>query len=88
MEILDYYKIQLRGKRMAVLGRSLVIGKPVSMMALAKNATVTICHSRTGDEAMRNICRESDILIAAAGQAGMVDEGYVREGQVLSLIHI
>lgn len=83
MEILDHYKIQLRGKRVAVLGRSLVIGKPVSMMALAKNATVTICHSRTGDETMRNICRESDILIAAAGQAGMVDEGYVREGQVI-----
>lgn len=83
MELLDCYGIELEGKRVAVLGRSLVIGKPVSMMALAKNATVAICHSRTGKEQMAAICRESDILIAAAGQAGMVDKAFVREGQVI-----
>lgn len=83
MEVLEHYGISLSGKRTAVLGRSLVIGKPVAMLAMEKNATVTICHSKTGEEAMKAICGESDVLIAAMGRAAMIDESYIREGQII-----
>lgn len=83
MEILSHYNIDLTGKKTAVLGRSLVIGKPAAMMAMEKNATVTVCHSKTGKEKMKAICKESDILIAAMGRAGMIDESYIRQGQVV-----
>jgi methylenetetrahydrofolate dehydrogenase (NADP+)/methenyltetrahydrofolate cyclohydrolase len=71
IELLDHYGYELKGKKVVVVGRSLVIGKPVSMMALARHATVTICHSRTEDLAA--VCRTADILIVAAGKAGLVD---------------
>lgn len=83
IEMLDHYGIELTGKRIAVLGRSLVIGKPVAMMAMEKNATVTTCHSRTGEKAMAEICRESDIIIAAMGRAAMIDSRYIKEGQIV-----
>ena len=72
IELLDHYGIELKGKRAAVIGRSLVIGKPVAMMLLQKNATVTICHTRTVD--MPSVCRGAEIIIAAAGKAGVVDK--------------
>ena len=81
MEILDYYGVDCAGKRAAVIGRSLVIGKPVAMMLLAKNSTVTICHTKTAD--MPAVCREADILIAAAGRAGVVDAAYTNPEQVV-----
>ena len=68
---------------MAVLGRSLVIGKPVAMMTMEQNATVTTCHSRTGADNMKKICSESDIVIAAMGRAKMIDGSYFGEGQVV-----
>ncbi len=83
MEILDHYQIDLTGKRTAVLGRSLVIGKPVAMMTMEKNATVTICHSRTGAAEMERICQQSDILIAAMGRAAMIGSRHVKPGQVI-----
>ena len=83
MEILAHYGIDLTGKKTAVLGRSLVIGRPAAMLAMEKNATVTVCHSRTGKEEMKNICKESDILIAAMGKAAMVDADYIKEGQIV-----
>lgn len=83
MEILDHYGIDLTGKKTAVLGRSLVIGKPAAMMAMERNATVTVCHSRTGKEEMEKICRESDVLIAAMGRAAMVNGAYIKEGQTV-----
>lgn len=83
MEILDFYDIDLTGKKIAVLGRSLVIGKPVAMLAMERNGTVTVCHSRTGADEMEKICRESDILIAAMGKAAMIDNHYVKEGQTI-----
>lgn len=83
MEIADHYGIDFSGKKVAVLGRSLVIGKPVAMMAMERNATVTVCHSRTGAENMKKICSESDILIAAMGRAAMVDADYIGQGQVV-----
>lgn len=83
MELLAHYGVDLTGKKTAVLGRSLVIGKPAAMMAMEKNATVTVCHSRTGKEEMKKICKESDVLIAAMGRAAMVDAGYIKEGQIV-----
>ena len=81
MELLDYYGIDPAGKRIAVIGRSLVIGKPVSMMLQARNATVTMCHSKTVD--LPGVCRQADILIVAVGRAGMVDAGFVNPNQVV-----
>ncbi len=81
MEILDHYGINCTGKKAVVVGRSLVVGKPVAMMLLKKNATVTVCHTRTVD--MPSIVKEADIVIVAAGKAGVVDGSYLRSGQVV-----
>lgn len=81
MKVLEHYQIPIQGKRAVVIGRSLVIGKPVSMMLLRKNATVTICHTRTVD--IEKIAREADILVAAAGKAGVVDGSFVSPGQTV-----
>lgn len=81
MEILSYAGIDLTGKKTAVIGRSLVIGKPVAMMLMKKNATVTICHTKTVNTPQ--ICRESEIIVAAAGSAKMVDASFVSDGAVI-----
>ncbi|MGE4353706.1 MAG: bifunctional 5,10-methylenetetrahydrofolate dehydrogenase/5,10-methenyltetrahydrofolate cyclohydrolase [Oscillospiraceae bacterium] len=81
MEILDHYGIDCKGKKAVVIGRSLVVGKPAAMMLIKKNATVTICHTRTVD--MPSVCREADILIVAAGKAGVVGADYVSPGQIV-----
>ena len=81
IELLDHYGIELAGKRAAVIGRSLVIGKPVSMMLQQRNATGTMCHTKTVD--MPSVCREAEIIIAAAGKAGVVDATYAVSGQVV-----
>ena len=81
LELLDYYGISPAGKRVAVVGRSLVIGRPVAMMLQSRDATVTMCHSKTADLAAA--CREADIVVAAAGQAGLIDASCVRAGQVV-----
>ena len=81
IEILDYYQIPIKGVRTAVLGRSLVIGKPVSLLLLNRHATVTICHSRSEDLAA--MCRENDIVVAAIGKMEMLDGKYFRAGQTV-----
>ncbi|MBQ4039801.1 MAG: bifunctional 5,10-methylenetetrahydrofolate dehydrogenase/5,10-methenyltetrahydrofolate cyclohydrolase [Oscillospiraceae bacterium] len=81
IEILDHYGVELKGKKVCVIGRSLVIGKPVSMMALGKNATVTICHSRT--ENLAETVKAADVVIAAVGKAGFVTADMLREGQTV-----
>ena len=81
MEILDHYGIDCKGKKAVVIGRSLVVGKPAAMMLMAKNATVTICHTRTVDPAA--VCREADIIISAAGVLGSLTKDYVSEGQIV-----
>lgn len=81
IELLEHYGIALQGKKAVVIGRSLVIGKPVAMMLLKKNATVTICHTRTID--MPAVCREAEVLIVAAGKAEIVGKDYFREGQIV-----
>lgn len=81
MEILKYYDIPLAGRRAAVLGRSLVIGRPVSQLLMRENATVTVCHTRTRELAEE--LRRADIIVAAAGHAGAVGADAVREGQII-----
>ena len=70
IEILDHAGIDLTGKRVTVVGRSLVIGKPVAMLLIQKNATVTVCHTRTRD--LAKTCQQAEVLIAAAGKANMI----------------
>ena len=81
IEILKGYDIDLKGKNVALIGRSMVIGKPLSMMLLKEDATVTVCHTKTSD--VPGICRNADIIISAAGHAGIVGPEYVRQGQVI-----
>jgi len=81
MDILKFYDIPLKGKKAVVLGRSLVVGKPVAMLLLREHATVTICHSRT--ENLPAVCADADVLIAAVGRAKMVKADFVKPGQVV-----
>lgn len=81
IEVLDHYGYDLTGARVTVVGRSLVIGKPVSMMLQARNATVTMCHTRTRDLAAE--CRDAEILVVAAGHIGTVGADAVAPGQVV-----
>lgn len=81
IEILKANNISIEGKRAAVIGRSMVIGKPLSMLLLKENATVTICHTRTKE--LPEICWQAEILVAAAGKAGMVEESWVSDGAVV-----
>ena len=81
MEILDYYDIDLTGKKVAVIGRSLVVGKPAAMMVMKKNGTVTVCHTKTLH--MEEITREADVLLVAAGKPETIGRDFVREGQIV-----
>lgn len=81
IELLDFYGYELKGKRATVIGRSLVVGKPVSMLLLARHATVTICHTRTAD--LPAAAKNAEILICAAGKAGMVGAELVSPGQTV-----
>ena len=81
MEILDYYGIDCKGKNAVVIGRSLVVGKPAAMMLMAKNATITVCHTRSVN--VPEICKNADIIVTAAGVLGSLTKDYVREGQIV-----
>ena len=81
MEILDYYGIDCKGKNAVVIGRSLVVGKPAAMMLMGKNATVTVCHTKTVNTA--EICRNADIIVSAAGVLGSLTKDFVHPGQVV-----
>ena len=81
IELLDHYSVKIAGKRAVIIGRSLVIGRPVAMALLERDATVTICHSKT--ENLAKICSEADILIAAVGRVGTVDKTFVNPDQVV-----
>jgi methylenetetrahydrofolate dehydrogenase (NADP+)/methenyltetrahydrofolate cyclohydrolase len=78
MEILRFYGIPMSGKEAVVIGRSMVVGKPMSMLLLGENATVTVCHSRTQD--LPGVCRRADILVAAIGKAKMITTNYIKPG--------
>lgn len=78
IEMLDRYRIELKGARAVVMGRSRTVGLPMALLLLHRHATVTICHSRTAD--LPAVAREADILIAAIGKLGMVDGSYIKPG--------
>jgi len=81
MEILDHYGYELKGRRVTVIGRSLVVGKPVSMMLMGRNATVTVCHTRTVD--MADTARNAEVLVVAAGRPGIVGRDFFTKGQIV-----
>lgn len=81
IELLDHYHIPIAGKTAAVVGRSLVVGRPLSMLLLHRNATVTLCHTGTVD--LPKICSNVDILVASAGKANMLDASYTSKNQVV-----
>lgn len=81
VEILKHYNVDLKGSKVTVLGRSMVVGKPVSMLLLSEHATVTICHSKTKN--LSGVAADADVLIAAIGRAKMVDETFVKDGAVV-----
>ena len=81
LAMLDYYRIPLDGARVCILGRSLVVGRPLALLLTVRNATVTLCHTHTRETAA--LCREADILVSAAGSAGLVTANYCRPGQVV-----
>lgn len=81
MELLFRYKIPIAGKHAVVVGRSDIVGKPMALMLLHQNATVTICHSRTPDLAAQ--CRQADILVAAIGRPALIGEEHIKPGAVV-----
>ena len=81
MKILDHYDIDLKGKNVVIIGRSLVVGKPVTMMLMGKNATVTVCHRQTVD--VPGIASRADIIVSAAGELNFLTKDYVRPGQIV-----
>lgn len=81
IEILDHYGIDITGKMVAVIGRSLVVGRPAAMMVLGKNGTPVICHTKT--ENIKDICKSADVLIVSAGQAKTIGPEYLNANQVV-----
>ena len=81
MEMLKYENIDITGKECVVIGRSNIVGKPMSMLLLHKNGTVTVCHSRTNN--LKEVCKRADILVAAVGRANFVTADMVKPGAVV-----
>jgi methylenetetrahydrofolate dehydrogenase (NADP+)/methenyltetrahydrofolate cyclohydrolase len=81
MEMLDHYGVNLAGKNVAIVGRSPVVGRPLAMLMLARNATVTICHTKTRN--LEELCRSADIVVAAAGKAKMLTPACVSPESVV-----
>ena len=81
IELLKRSNVEISGKRCVVIGRSNIVGKPMALLMLSENATVTICHSRTKD--LEDVCKEADILIVAIGKPRFIDSKYVKDGAVV-----
>lgn len=81
LQLLDFHGVELSGRRAVVVGRSAVVGKPLLQLLLRRDATVTVCHSRTRD--LPAVTREADVLVAAAGRAGLITADYIRPGAVV-----
>ena len=81
MALIKHYQIETKGRKVTVVGRSLVIGKPVALLLTTANATVTVCHTKTVN--IEEECRKADIIVACCGVAKMITSSYVREGQIV-----
>lgn len=86
LKLLKFYNIELAGKRVAILGRSLIVGRPLSLLLNNSDATVTLCHSKTQET--KNICRESDIIISAIGRPKIIDESYLNPDKEQTVIDV
>ena len=86
VEMLKHFEVSVKGKRVTIVGRSMVVGKPLSMLMLGENATVTVCHTKT--ENLAEECKRAEILVAAAGKAGMITEDMVSDGIVIADVGI
>ena len=83
LEILKYYQIPLQGKRITVIGKSMTVGLPTALLMMNEEATVSVCHILSQPEDTRKLCQQADIVISAAGCAGLIKADYVRPGQVV-----
>ncbi|WP_125143077.1 bifunctional 5,10-methylenetetrahydrofolate dehydrogenase/5,10-methenyltetrahydrofolate cyclohydrolase [Clostridium transplantifaecale] len=83
LELLKYYDIPLKGRRVTVVGKGINVGLSISLLLLNEEATVSVCHIFTAPEEVKRLCREADVIVSAAGCAGLIGEEYVRPGQVL-----
>ncbi|MDE6989738.1 MAG: bifunctional methylenetetrahydrofolate dehydrogenase/methenyltetrahydrofolate cyclohydrolase, partial [Lachnospiraceae bacterium] len=81
IQLLKRSGVEIAGKHCVVIGRSNIVGKPMALLLLRENGTVTVCHSRTQD--LREITRQADILVAAVGKPKFVDDSYIKEGAVV-----
>ena len=81
IQLLNYYEIPISGKKIVIVGRSLIVGRPLAMLLLKEDATVTICHSKTQN--LQEICKGADILMVALGKPEWIDSNYVAEGQTI-----
>lgn len=81
LRLLDYYGIELRGKNVVVVGRGSAVGKPLALMLLERNATVTVCHTKTVD--LPSICKRADIIVSACGVAGLITNDYVTDRSIV-----
>ena len=81
IELMDRYNIPIEGKRAVVIGRSIILGKPIALLLMQRNATITVCHSRTQN--LADVCREADILVAAIGKAEMIKGDWIKPGAVV-----
>lgn len=86
MSLLDFYDVNLEGKHAVVLGRSMIVGKPIALLLSNANATVTLCHSRTKN--VKEITKSADIIISAVGKAQFFDDSYLKDGQDVTLIDV
>ncbi len=86
VEMLEHFEVPLEGKKVTIVGRSMVVGKPLAMLMLGKNATVTVCHTKTRD--LSEMCRQAEVLVAAAGKAAMITEDMVSEGTIVADVGI
>lgn len=83
LKLLDYYGITIAGKRAVIIGRSMVVGKPLAMMLMKRNATVTLCHSRTSENDLVDYCRDADLIFVTVGVRKMIRREHVRSGQII-----
>ncbi|MCH5156938.1 MAG: bifunctional 5,10-methylenetetrahydrofolate dehydrogenase/5,10-methenyltetrahydrofolate cyclohydrolase [Clostridiales bacterium] len=81
LRLLDYYGVELQGKNVVVVGRGNAVGKPLALMALGRNATVTVCHTKTQN--LSTVCKNADILISACGVAGLITEDFVTSKSIV-----
>lgn len=83
MKVLKYYNCTMKGRNAVVIGRSMVVGRPVAMMLMQENATVTICHTKTEKTALMDFCKKADIIVSSAGHIGTLTADMVKENQMI-----